>query len=93
MTDNMISFFHKWFKLATFKELLDDMRELIPNVEYGSNNRNVINFGTVRRIEAISFIDKNYDISRAREAIRFMDVIPMEKKESLIEQIKEKALL
>lgn len=93
MTDNMISFFHKWFKLATFKELLDDMRELIPNVEYGSNNRNVINFGTVRRIEAISFIDKTYDVGRAREAIRFMDVIPMEKKESLIEQIKEKALL
>ena len=93
MTDNMISFFHKWFKLATFKELLDDMRELIPNVEYGSNNRNAINFGTVRVLEAISFIDKNYDVNRAREAIRFMDTIPIEKKESLIEQVKEKALL
>ena len=69
------------------------MRELIPNVEYGSNNRNAINFGTVRILEAISFIDKNYDVNRAREAIRFMDTIPIEKKESLIEQVKEKALL
>lgn len=94
MTGNMIMFFNKWFKLATFTELLSDMEELIPqNKNIDSNVRNAIVFSTVGYKDAIQFVDKYYNPDRFNETIRFIDKLNSKEKENLINKIKENVLL
>lgn len=94
MTGNMIMFFNKWFKLATFVEMLSDMEEILPQNKYmKSDVRNTIFFTTIGYRDAIKFVDKCYNPNRFREVIRFVDNLNDADREKIVPKIKENALI
>lgn len=93
MSGNMITFFHKWFNLANFSELIEDMKDMFPDNNYESMDSSPIWFTDENSIDAIDFINSMYSGDVYKEAINFIYSLEDSEKENYINKIKEHALL
>ena len=93
MSDNTIEFCKRWFGLAGFKELLQDMEELYPNV-YSYDDSNVVTYITGNPIEALTFDDYNRRyVSAVTFITKYKDDYSNELKEELNKSILTGAIL
>jgi hypothetical protein len=93
MSDNTIEFCKRWFGLAGFKELLQDMEELYPNI-YSYDDSNVVTYITGNPIEALTFDDYNRRyISAVTFITKYKDDYSDELKEELNKSILTGAIL
>lgn len=93
MCGNMLTFFKKWFNLATFKEMLSDVREFFSKFGgYGKplDHDEAIYFTNCKEIDGIEFVSRDYS---DEVSIRFNDVLDNNIKNDIIKKIEERAFI